>query len=97
MEIWDFKEGENKKNLYSCLVSSVINFSETTYTPEELIGMILEKAKEYAETYTENPIHDAVITVPVYFNQAERRALTRAVEYAGLKLLTLMNDNTAGG
>ena len=44
----------------------------------------------------EQPINEAVITVPSYFNQAERRAMSRAADAAGLRVLQLMNDNTAG-
>jgi len=44
----------------------------------------------------EQPINEAVITVPSYFNQAERRAMTRAADAAGLRVLQLINDNTAG-
>lgn len=44
---------------------------------------------------TEQPIKDAVITVPAYFNQAERRAVLQAAHIAGLKVLQLINDNTA--
>lgn len=43
----------------------------------------------------EQPIKDAVITVPVFFNQAERRAVLQAARMAGLKVLQLINDNTA--
>lgn len=67
----------------------------TFFSPEELIGMILQQAKEYAETFAEQPISEAVITVPPYFNQAERRAMLRAADLAGLKVLQLINDNTA--
>ena len=42
------------------------------------------------------PVYEAVITVPPYFNQAERRAMMRAGEMAGLKVLQLINDNSAG-
>lgn len=44
---------------------------------------------------TEQPIKDAVITVPAFFNQAERRAVLQAAQMAGLKVLQLINDNTA--
>lgn len=44
---------------------------------------------------TEQPIKDAVITVPAFFNQAERRAVLQAAHLAGLKVLQLINDNTA--
>lgn len=45
--------------------------------------------------FTEQPIKDAVITVPAFFNQAERRAVLHAAQMAGLKVLQLINDNTA--
>ena len=57
--------------------------------------MVLKKAKEYASDFAEQPVDAAVITVPPYFTQSERRAVKRACELANLKLLQLMNDNTA--
>lgn len=45
--------------------------------------------------FTEQTVKDAVITVPAFFNQAERRAVLRAAHIAGLKVLQLINDNTA--
>ena len=70
--------------------------SETKYSPEELLAMILEKAKQYAETFADQTIKDAVITVPSFFNQAERRSVKMAAEMAGLNILQLMGDNAAG-
>lgn len=67
----------------------------TTYTPEELLAQILHKGKEIAEISAHQKINEAVITVPGFFNQAERRALTQAAELAGLKVLQLINDYTA--
>ncbi|XP_029672088.1 hypoxia up-regulated protein 1 isoform X1 [Formica exsecta] len=67
----------------------------TTYTPEELLAQILHKGKEIAETSAQQKINEAVITVPGFFNQAERRALIQAAELAGLKVLQLINDYTA--
>lgn len=69
---------------------------ETSYTVEELMAMILENAKQNAEKFAEQEIKEAVITVPPYYSQAQRRALIRSAELAGLKVLQLMNDNTAG-
>jgi len=69
--------------------------SETKYSPEELVAMILNKAKEYAETFAQQQIRDCVITVPAFFNQAERRAMLKAAELGGLKVLQLINSNTA--
>ena len=57
--------------------------------------MILKKAREYASDFAEQKVDSAVITVPPYFTQAERRAVKRACELANIKLLQLMNDNTA--
>lgn len=66
-----------------------------TFSPEELLGMILAHAREFAANAAGQPIKDAVITVPAYFNQAERRALAQAASLGGLKLLQLIGANTA--
>jgi hypoxia up-regulated 1 len=57
--------------------------------------MILKKAREYATDFAEQSVDAAVITVPPYFTQTERRAIKRACELSNIKLLQLMNDNTA--
>lgn len=59
--------------------------SETKFSPEELVAMILTRAKEYAESFAHQQITESVITVPAFFNQAERRAMLKAAELAGLK------------
>jgi hypoxia up-regulated 1 len=69
--------------------------SETAFSPEELLGMIFKHCQEIAEAYADHPIKDTVITVPAFFNQAERRAMIDAATLAGLKVLQLINDNTA--
>lgn len=69
--------------------------SETQFTPEELLAMLLQKAREFAQNSAVEKINDAVIVVPGYFNQAERRAVLQAAELSGLKVLQLMNDYTA--
>ncbi|XP_012264301.2 hypoxia up-regulated protein 1 isoform X2 [Athalia rosae] len=68
---------------------------ETSYTPEELLAQFLHKGKEFAETSAGQKINEAVITVPGFFNQAERKALLQAADLAGLKVLQLINDYTA--
>uniref|UniRef100_A0A671S909 Hypoxia up-regulated protein 1 n=1 Tax=Sinocyclocheilus anshuiensis TaxID=1608454 RepID=A0A671S909_9TELE len=68
---------------------------ELQYTPEELLGMILNYSRGLAQDFAEQLIKDAVITVPACFNQAERRAVLQAAHIAGLKVLQLINDNTA--
>lgn len=67
----------------------------TVYTVEELIAMILEHAKSIAESYTEQKIKDAVVTVPVYFNQAERRAMMEAASLAKIQVLQLISEPMA--
>ena len=68
---------------------------ETIYSVEELLGMILAHAKTQAETYTGQAVRDAVITTPVFFNQAERHALIAAAQLGGLNVLQLMNTPMA--
>ena len=68
---------------------------EMQYTPEELLGMVLNYSRGLAQDFAETTIRDAVVTVPAYFNQAERRAVMQAAEMAGLNVLQLINDNTA--
>merc|ERR1719431_2161315 len=65
--------------------------SDTVYSVEELLGMLFAHAKTQAETFTEQAVKDAVITSPVYFNQAERLALVAAAQLGGLNVLQLMN------
>ncbi|XP_077402735.1 hypoxia up-regulated protein 1 [Vanacampus margaritifer] len=79
-------------------VRSTIYFKDSEkleYTPEELLGMMLNYSRGLAQDFAEQPIKDAVITVPAFFNQAERRSVLQAAQMAGLKVLQLINDNTA--
>ncbi|VDK42593.1 unnamed protein product [Anisakis simplex] len=62
---------------------------------EMLIAMVLSYARKTAEDFAEQPIRDAIITVPAYFNQAERLAMVAAAEMAGINLLQLMNAHSA--
>uniref|UniRef100_A0AAQ4QHT9 Hypoxia up-regulated protein 1 n=1 Tax=Gasterosteus aculeatus aculeatus TaxID=481459 RepID=A0AAQ4QHT9_GASAC len=71
------------------------NSEEMQFTPEELLGMLLNYSRGLAQDFAEQPIKDAVITVPAFFNQAERRAVLQAAQMAGVKVLQLINDNTA--
>jgi len=65
------------------------------YTPQELSARILAKLKRDAETYLGESVTDAVITVPAYFNDAERQATKDAGEIAGLNVLRIINEPTA--
>lgn len=74
---------------------AVVEVAGKTYTPQEISAKILAKAKTDAEAYLNEKVTDAVITVPAYFDDAQRQATKQAGEIAGLTVKRIINEPTA--
>jgi molecular chaperone DnaK len=74
---------------------AVVEINGRDYTPPEISAMILQKLKAAAEAYLGEPVKQAVITVPAYFNDSQRQATKDAGTIAGLEVLRLVNEPTA--
>ena len=93
IKLWPFKvkSGVSEKPLIC------VNYKEEEkeFSPEELSSMVLIKMKEIAESYLGRSVANAVITVPAYFNDAQRQATKDAGAIAGLNVLRIINEPTA--
>ncbi len=72
-----------------------LKLGERTFTPPEISAYVLRQLKQNAEVHLKSPVHKAVITVPAYFNDAQRQATKDAGRIAGLDVLRLVNEPTA--
>lgn len=74
---------------------AVLEINGKTYTPQEISAKILQKARADAESYLGEKVSEVVVTVPAYFNDAQRQATKQAGEIAGLKMARIINEPTA--
>ena len=97
----DFKETESERGTISYNAKSgkdgrvVVDVDGKDFTPEEISAMVLQKMKADAEKYLGGTVSKAVITVPAYFNDAQRQATKDAGRIAGLEVLRIINEPTA--
>ncbi|OQW93531.1 MAG: heat-shock protein Hsp70 [Beggiatoa sp. IS2] len=72
-----------------------VEMADQAFSPQEISAMILKRLKAIAEEYLQAPVNKAVITVPAYFNDDQRRATREAGEIAGLEVVRMINEPTA--
>lgn len=86
---WSYKVAKGDNNTVRVAID------DRLYTPQEISAMILQKMKKTAEDYLGQEVSEAVITVPAYFNDAQRQATKEAGEIAGLNVRRIVNEPTA--
>ncbi|MBQ3737506.1 MAG: Hsp70 family protein, partial [Bacteroidales bacterium] len=98
-ETYDKVEAEMRRVPYKVIQglnnTPRIDIDGKQYTPQEISAMVLQKMKKTAEDFLGQTVTEAVITVPAYFNDAQRQATKEAGEIAGLKVRRIINEPTA--
>ena len=97
-QTYDECKGELGKVPYSVVKEGSqprVEIGDRKYSPQEISAIILQKMKQTAENYLGESVTDAVITVPAYFNDAQRQATKEAGEIAGLNVRRIINEPTA--
>lgn len=89
MQHWSYKVQKGDNNTVR------IDIDGRLYTPQEISAMVLQKMKKIAEDYLGQEVTEAVVTVPAYFNDAQRQATKEAGEVAGLNVRRIINEPTA--
>lgn len=89
MSHWSYKVAKGDNNTVRVAID------DRLYTPQEISAMVLQKMKKTAEDYLGHEVSEAVITVPAYFNDAQRQATKEAGEIAGLNVRRIVNEPTA--
>ncbi len=96
---WDDTSEERSRVPYKCIKGRDdtvdVQIRGRNYTPQEISAMVLQRLKQDAENYLGEPVHQAVITVPAYFTDAQRQATKDAGTIAGLEVLRIINEPTA--
>tara|TARA_Y100001970_G_scaffold293091_1_gene437697 strand:- start:67 stop:2001 length:1935 start_codon:yes stop_codon:yes gene_type:complete len=93
IKLWTFNVKQDKGD--KCLIEVTHKGEQKTFHPEEISSMVLSKMKETASSYLGKEVTDAVITVPAYFNDAQRQATKDAGVIAGLNVQRIINEPTA--
>ena len=91
--LFPFKIESNEKNQIQIIVSTDKGIKK--FSPEQISAMVLKELKEYSSNFIKKEVKDAIITVPAYFNDAQRQATINAGELAGLNVLRIINEPTA--
>ncbi|MCS6815454.1 MAG: Hsp70 family protein, partial [Cyanobacteria bacterium] len=96
---WEDTADERSRVPYTCVVGKDntvdVKIRDRSYTPQEISARILQKLKQDAESYLNEPVTQAIITVPAYFTDAQRQATKDAGTIAGLEVLRIINEPTA--